>query len=578
VEGPQHERRVELQILTSRQNNGQEIMRKGKMLAKKVLAILSLVAMLALFGYLGARIWLFYIAAYAWQDKALALALLLAEAFTMVHTFGYFLNLYSVITSQDRERLVSADNVPPLEDYPPVAIIVSSFKEPLDVLEETLICFYNLTYPEKRIYFLDDTRYDLPGWEQEQAATYRRSIDELCQRIEVNLFRRRWRGAKAGMINDFLHFLNGAPPPGFEFHSHDGRAEEPGAEKYILVFDADMNPFPDFVEPLVAFMERHPRLAFIQTPQYYTNFEYNRVARASGLQQAVFYEYICEGKSLDDAMFCCGTNVIFRREALNDVNGFDESSVTEDFATSLKFHVNDWSSAYLNKVTAFGLGPEDLGGYFKQQFRWALGTVGLFRSIFREFVRNPRKLTLGKWWEYFLSGTHYFVGWVLLVMMLCPALYLITSVPSFFAKPELYFLFFFPYIVLTFTIFIWSMRQRKYSLRELSNGVLLQAVCFPVYMRASLLAMLGVRGTFGITPKGTSLSLPLLRLWPQLALALFCLFAAAWGACRLYYERDTPIAMAVNILWCLYHFMILSTVLYFNHPLEENESDEMYTG
>jgi len=336
----------------------------------------------------------------------------------------------------------------------------------------------------------------------------------------------------------------------------------------FFVFDADMNPFPDFVEPLVAFMEQNPELAFIQTPQYYSNFEFNRVARASGLQQAVFYEYICEGKSLGDAMFCCGTNVIFRRGALNDVGGFDETSVTEDFATSLKFHLKGWGSAYLNKVAAFGMGPEDLGAYFKQQFRWALGTVGLFRTILGQFLRNPFRLRATKWWEYFLSGTHYFAGWVLFIMMLCPALYLLTDTPSYFARPELYFLFFFPYIVLTFTLFVTSMRQRKYTFIDLAVGVVLQAVCFPVYMRASLLAMLGVRGTFGITPKGRSLALPLRALWPQIGLALFCLTAAVWGLCRLYYEWEPPLALLVNSAWCLYHFAILSSVLYFNHPLE----------
>ncbi len=521
------------------------------------------------FLYLGARIWLFFIAAYTWQDKTLALLLLFAETFILIHTFGYFQNIYLVSTSKNKKVPFHSDNIPPLEDYPPVAIIVSSFKEPLNVLEETLICFYNLTYPNKRIYFLDDTRYDVPQWNPVEAAAYRKDVDDLCRRIGVNQFRRHWRGAKAGMINDFLAFLNSMPPNGFSFISYDERNLPPGDEKYIFVFDADMNPFPDFVEPLVSLMEQHPRLAFIQTPQYYSNFEFNRVARASGLQQAVFYEYICEGKSLEDAMFCCGTNVILRREALNAVGGFDESSVTEDFATSLKFHLQGWSSAYLNKVAAFGMGPEDLGAYFKQQFRWALGTVGLFRNITGQFLRNPMKMSRMKWWEYFLSGTHYFVGWILFIMIICPALYLLTNTPSYFARPELYFLFFLPYIILTFTLFVFSMRQRKYSFIDLATGTVLQSICFPVYMHASLLAILGVRGTFNITPKGSTQSLPLWSLWPQIGLALLSLTATTWGFCRLYYEREPFMALLVNTAWCLFHFTILSTVLYFNHPVEK---------
>jgi len=534
-------------------------------LKRKIYAMSLTAAMLSIFLYLMARTALFVGSARLWQEIFVGVWLLLAEGFTMLHAFGYFLNVYHGLAASDAPR-ITRDTIPPLAGYPPVAIVVASYKEPLDVLEDTLTCFYNLTYPNKRIYFLDDTRYDTPGEDPARMAEYRASIDDLCRRIGVNLFRRPWRGAKAGMINDFLDFLAGKPVAQASLTSFEDRPRDGEAETYVIVFDADMNPLPDFVEPLVAFMEQHPRLAFIQTPQYYSNFETNLVAKASGLQQAVFYEYICEGKSAQDAMFCCGTNVILRREALLDVGGFDESSVTEDFATSLRFHMNGWSSAYLNKVCAFGMGPEDLGGYFKQQFRWALGTVGLLRSIAREFLRGPSRLPAAKWWEYFLSGTHYFVGGVFLVMAVCPLLYLFTDTPSYFANPELYLLFFLPYVILTVTIFLYSMRQRKYRFLELAQGILLQAITFPVYMKASLLAVLGVRGSFGITPKGGSTSLPMLRLWPQLALALACLGGFTWGMLRLWHGDGPPLAILTNSGWCLYHFAILSTALHFNFP------------
>ncbi|MGD9972261.1 MAG: glycosyltransferase family 2 protein [Desulfatirhabdiaceae bacterium] len=529
-----------------------------------LIGLSAVVTMMVIFLYLMARTALFFAAPYAWYEKILAAFLLGAETFILIHGFGYFLNMLHV--ARHSPDVPIHQPLPLSEAFPPVAIIVSSYKEPLPVIENTLICFYNLTYPNKHLYFLDDTRYDLDWDTPENQAEYRNRIDRLCQEIGVHLFRRNWHGAKAGMINDFLDFLNGHPKEGFQFHPFGPPRNEP--EKYIIVFDADMNPFPDFIEPLAAIMENRPELAFIQTPQYYSNFEANRVARAAGLQQAIFYEYICEGKSLQDAMFCCGTNVIFRREALNSVGGFDESSVTEDFATSLKFHTSGWSSRYLNKVCAFGMGPEDLGGYFRQQFRWALGTVGLFRTIIKRFFHNPSALPAAKWWEYFLSGSHYFVGWVFMIMVYFPILYLFWDVPSYFSRPEVYFLFFVPYMTLSMTLFISTLHQRRYRLTELFQGVLLNAVCFPVFMKASLLGILGVRGTFGITPKGQSRALPLTGLWPQLGTAVLCFSAVVWGAHRLAYEPAPAFAILVNMFWCIYHFCILTATLYFNHSEE----------
>ncbi|MFO7986570.1 MAG: glycosyltransferase family 2 protein [Desulfatiglandaceae bacterium] len=528
------------------------------------LLILPALAILLAILYLMVRTILFIILDYHWYEKGVAFLLLFAETFIIFHGVGYFLEIYHLLRHK-KGFVGSADVSPPLETYPPVAIIVSSYEEPLEVVEDTVISFYNLTYPNKHIYFLDDTRYDLPGQDTEKMQAYRRSINDMCQRIGVNLFRRKWRGAKAGMINDFLEFVEGRDREGFRFYNYSGQKPEE-KERYIVVFDADQNPLPGFLESLVSTMEANPKLAFIQTPQYYTNFESNRIAKASGLQQAVFYEYICEGKSLNDAMFCCGTNVIFRREALMDVGGFDEASVTEDFATSLKFHLKGWRSAYMGKVLAFGMGPEDLGGYFKQQFRWALGTVGLFRKVLGFCLRNPKQLALVKWWEYFLSSTHYFIGLVFLILVSCPLFYLFFNVPSYFAKPEIYALFFIPYFVLTITIFFWTLRQRRYAFKDLVQGQLLMAITFPVYIKAAILGVLGVRGKFDITPKGGSMALPLKVLWAQLSMAVLTFSAVIWGMNRLLYEREPVAALVVNMIWCLYHFLILSSVFYFNTP------------
>jgi len=520
--------------------------------------------------YMMMRIFLFFITDYLWYEKLLGVFLLFAEGFILIHGIGYFLEIYSVIRhKQDLAR--SEHLVTSLDSYPPVAIIMSSYHEPLDVVERTITTFYNLTYPNKHIYFLDDTRYDIPWGSKEEMERYKQAIEEICKRIGVDLFRRKWHGAKAGMINDFLEFVDGKEKEGFTFYNFSGKKREE-KERYIVVFDADQNPFPNFVEPLVAVMEANPHLAFTQTPQVYTNFEFNRISRAAGFQQSIFYEYICEGKSTKGAAFCCGTNVIFRRQALMDVGGFDETSVTEDFATSLKLHQKKWATRYLNMAGTFGMGPEDLGGYFKQQFRWALGTIGLFPKIIRHFIQNPFSLKLAQWWEYLLSSTWYFIGFVFFIMMVCPIIYLFLNVPSYFAKPELYLIMFFPYIVITFMTFYWTLKKRNYHMRDLIEGQILTFISFPVYIKAATLALLGIKGTFGITPKGGSRALPLKALWAQMVTGTLCFAAVVWGINRLIYEQQPVGGILANTFWCVYHCFILSMVLYFNYAQEDKNT------
>ena len=198
------------------------------------------------------------------------------------------------------------------------------------------------------------------------------------------------KGYKAGAINEYL---------------------QEGTAKYVAIFDADAVPAHNFLRDFVPILEENPKLSFVQTPQHYANVDVSNVALAAARQQNVFYEYICEGKSYSNAAFCCGTNFIARREALLDVGGMDDTTVTEDFATSINLHIKGWDSAYYNQVYAYSLGPETLAAYFTQQQRWAFGSVKTGWNLLKAFFGGPQRMRLGQWWEYF-SVHQLLLGWL----------------------------------------------------------------------------------------------------------------------------------------------------------------------
>ncbi|MFO7601600.1 MAG: cellulose synthase, partial [Candidatus Desulfacyla sp.] len=123
-------------------------------LGRIILLIIPMAAIVLAIVYLLVRTFLFLILDYQWHEKIAALFLLFAETFIIIHGIGYFLEIFHIVVRG--KGLAPIDEAPPpLETYPPVAIIVSSFNEPLEVVEDTLITFYNLSYPNKHIYFLD---------------------------------------------------------------------------------------------------------------------------------------------------------------------------------------------------------------------------------------------------------------------------------------------------------------------------------------------------------------------------------------------------------------------------------------
>ncbi|NGX56498.1 MAG: Cellulose synthase catalytic subunit [UDP-forming] [Candidatus Anoxychlamydiales bacterium] len=525
--------------------------------------------------YLVTRIVLYIKAEHYWYENFFAMLLLLAETFIIIHGFGYLAEVVQVVMKYKSFVDKRPEDIK-LENYPYVAVVVPSYKEPIDLLRNTLICTFNLKYKNKEIFLLDDTRYDQfkNDEEKQNLLDYKLQVENLCKEIGINLFRRKWRGAKAGIINDFLDFIKNRKKEGTNCIFN--KEVDVSLLKYLCVFDADQNPMIDFLDHLMPLMETNDKLAFIQTPQYYTNFEENRVARAAGLQQVIFYEYICIGKSEKNAMFCCGTNVVFRIDALLDVGGFDETSVTEDFATSIKFHLNGWKSMYYSRVLAFGLGPEDLGNYFKQQYRWALGTIGVFKTVLFKLLTSPSKMKLKMWWEYLLSTTHYFIGAFYFVLIIMPIIYLFFRIPIYFASPIIYGIVFLPYIIITLVSFFWTLRQRHYTTKDIFLGQFLMMITFPVYIKAAFHALINKKSKFEVTSKDVSAhSLPIKDLWVQFTMIILLFSSIIWGLNRVYFERILIIPILVNAFWCAYNVFILSKIFYFNNPIEKKKDNEL---
>ena len=124
--------------------------------------------------------------------------------------------------------------------------------------------------------------------------------------------------------------------------------------------------------------------------------------------QAVFYRFIQPGRNRFNAAFSVGTNVIFRRAAIDDIGGIYSDSKSEDVWTSLMLHENGWRTVYIPTELAVGDTPETVEAYTKQQLRWATGGFEIM------LTHNPlslkRRLTIDQRLQYLVTATHYLTG------------------------------------------------------------------------------------------------------------------------------------------------------------------------
>lgn len=483
--------------------------------------------LIAVFCYLSIRIYFLTIARFTPFEQVFSLMYFSAEAFILFHCFFFFLSVISDTVGQEEPRRVEPDQ------NASVAILIPARHEPKKIIEKTLLTCQNIEYDNKRVYLLDDSSLE----------TFKQEARALSAALGVELFTRADnRGAKAGMINNVMRTLI--------------------REKYVAIFDADQNPMPLFLKSIIPFLEGNDRLAFVQTQQFYSNGDKSPVAVASQAQQAVFFEYVCQGKSQHDAMFCCGTNVVFRRSALEDVGGFAEDSVTEDLATSVKLHRKHWKSMYYNKAYTFGMAPEDMESYFKQQSRWAMGSIGLFRKVLSLFFTDIKAMTPIQWIEYTLATTWYFIGWAYLFMIAGPIMYIFFNIHSFLMDPWLILSVWVPYFLLSMLVFYSSMGRKKYSFATMFKVQVLNMLTIPILIRSAVLGILKIKRGFTVTPKEGGTSVPYKDLWQQLSLLGVNFFALLWGLFRLSSEHD--ILLGVDVFWAGFHFLLFCGIFYFN--------------
>jgi cellulose synthase (UDP-forming) len=266
----------------------------------------------------------------------------------------------------------------------PVDVMIPTYDEPLEVVEPVLAAACALRGADVTVWLLDD------GHSGEMA--------KLAGRYGARYLRRRDRsGAKAGNLNHAL-----------------ARSDAP----YVVVLDCDHVPHIDFLERTLGHLD-DDRVAFVQTPQYYANQGASAVCSAAAAQQNLFFGPICRGKDGLDAVMCCGTNMVLRREALREVGWFPENTITEDFLLGIRLQERGWKSVYLSEVVASGLGPEDMASYVSQQQRWARGCLSAIPAILR--ARLPWRLRL----QYLLSATYFLSGWTVVLYMSLPVVRLL---------------------------------------------------------------------------------------------------------------------------------------------------------
>lgn len=408
-----------------------------------------------------------------------------------------------------RRRLLSGELKPTID------VFITVYGEPLDIVLVTIRAARDMAV-EHRTWVLDDGDSD-----EVRAAAATEGVGYLRRKEHLH--------AKAGNINSALRRTDG---------------------EFVVILDADHVPSPDFLVRALPHMQDRG-VAFVQTPQAFPSAR-GLVAEGSAESQKIFYELVLPGRNYFNAVFCVGTNVIFRRAALEQIGGMYVASNSEDIWTSIELHRRGWRSWFIPEVLARGLAPDSLLSYFKQQFRWAYGA---FEVLLRGGLFRRKGLTVDQRFQYLLAGVNYMLSLAALILMCLPAVYLLFGLSPIRSDISTWIVHYAPFYFLIMLVTVMQLGGFKPAAIVTSIGAA------PVHVKALIMAIFKRKVRWSVTNAGPT-GLPGVELvLPHVALLLLNAVAVAVGISMLPLRGTDVAAVGLSIGWAVIYVVVLGRVV-----------------
>jgi cellulose synthase (UDP-forming) len=370
--------------------------------------------------------------------------------------------LISVVNRWQRATPVPAPV--PVGEEPLVGVIIPTLGEPLALLERTVRSVLDQDWPAERLWVLvsDDGHDD----------RVRALVNELALSYPQASLRyhlpppsgdpQREGAAKAGNLNSAMKLV-------------------PADIGYLETRDADdLVGDPQFLRETVGQLTAHPKLAFVQT------IKTGDVSPGDPFDnhQPHFFRCAMASRYAANAVFPCGSGVVWRRQALREIGHFPTWNLVEDLQSGLEALRRGWEGCYMPILGAHAQhSPEDLPNFIKQRGTWALDTMRLMLWAPKHGLNLRQRL------QFHELGIFYLQGPATLVFLLAPVLGFTFHCYPVITTTNSFILHFWPFAAALELYMV--MVHRPLSLEQMWRARLVWAGLSFVYARAFLLAVRG---------------------------------------------------------------------------------------
>ncbi|HEY0440511.1 MAG TPA: glycosyltransferase [Xanthobacteraceae bacterium] len=267
-----------------------------------------------------------------------------------------------------RERRVLSGGVAAANGHQPmVSIHIPAYREPPEMLKQTLDALAKLDYPHWECVVAINNTPDPAFW---------LPVQEHCR-----------------ALGDRFKFLNLEKVDGFKAGALRIALAHTAPEAEVIgVIDADYAVHPDWLKDLApAFAD--PRVGLVQAPQDHRDGDRSIMHHAMNGEYAGFFDIGMVERNETNAIVVHGTMCLIRRSALEAAGGWPTDTICEDTDLGLSILEQGWTAHYTNRRYGHGLLPDNYEAYKKQRHRWAYGGFAIVKKHWRRFLPGASQLT-----------------------------------------------------------------------------------------------------------------------------------------------------------------------------------------
>ncbi len=233
---------------------------------------------------------------------------------------------------------------------PTVSVVVAVYNE-ANVIEDTIHKLMLLDYPRLEILIMDDRSTD------DTPNILKRLGTELSAPYRFYIRKPEDYPGKPAVLNEALTMTTG---------------------DIVCVFDADAYVQPDFLRRIIPFLADE-NVGAVQARKVVINADDNWLTKCQNYEYSLDSHFQYGRDSVRGAVELRGNGQLVKREALEEVHGWNPDTLTDDLDLSSRLHIAGWDIRFAHKVPVYEEGILLFKDLLKQRRRWTEGT--LFRYL-----------------------------------------------------------------------------------------------------------------------------------------------------------------------------------------------------